>query len=54
MEKENEYFSDEGDEYPSEEENIYSNDGRERLLEDDELSPQEAAFMQGYEEALEI
>jgi len=32
-------------------ENIYSEDVRDRLLEDDELSPMEAAFMQGYDEA---
>ena len=32
-------------------ENIYSENVREQLLEDDELSPMEAAFMQGYDEA---
>ena len=32
-------------------ENIYSEEVRDRLLEDDELSPMEAAFMQGYDEA---
>jgi len=32
-------------------ENIYSEEDREQLLEDDELSPAEAAFMQGYDEA---
>jgi hypothetical protein len=32
-------------------ESIYSEDVRDQLLEDDELSPMEAAFMQGYEEA---
>ena len=30
---------------------IYSNDTREALLDDDELSPYEEAFMLGYEEA---
>ena len=30
---------------------IYSESVRDRLLEDDELSPEEAAFMEGYEEA---
>jgi len=32
-------------------ESIYSEDVRDQLLEDDELSPMEAAFMQGYDEA---
>jgi|TARA_Y100000310_G_scaffold345404_1_gene464580 hypothetical protein len=32
-------------------ESIYSKNVREQLLEDDELSPTEAAFMQGYDEA---
>lgn len=31
--------------------NIYSKDVRERLLDDDELSPVEEAFMSGYEDA---
>ena len=31
---------------------IYSRKVREELLEDDELSPIEEAFMQGYDEAL--
>ena len=39
------------DEEFSEEENIYSEESRESLLDDGELSPEEAAFMQGYEEA---
>ena len=30
---------------------IYSENVRDRLLEDDELSPEEAAFMEGYEGA---
>ena len=30
---------------------IYSEDVREELLENDELSPEEAGFMKGYEEA---
>jgi hypothetical protein len=33
------------------EENIYSEDARELELEDDEISPEEAGFMRGYEEA---
>lgn len=31
---------------------IYSKDARESMLEDDELSPMEEAFMNGYEEAV--
>ena len=33
------------------EENIYSEEARALLLEDGELSPEEEAFMRGYEEA---
>ena len=33
--------------------NIYSEDVRESLLDNDELSPAEEAFMRGYEEAIE-
>jgi hypothetical protein len=32
--------------------NVYNYEGREQLLEDDELSPAEEAFMRGYDEAL--
>ncbi len=39
------------EEYFEEDENIYSEDVRETLLADGELSPEEAAFMQGYDEA---
>ena len=43
--------------YIPEEENlgddsIYSENTRDQLLEDDELSPMEEAFMRGYDEAL--
>ena len=31
---------------------IYSKETRESMLDDDELSPMEAAFMSGYEEAV--
>lgn len=31
---------------------IYSKDVREALLDDDELTPSEEAFMQGYEDAV--
>lgn len=31
--------------------NIYAKDVRESLLDDDELSPMEEAFMNGYEDA---
>ena len=34
-----------------EEESIYSEAARELLLEDGELSPEEEAFMRGYDEA---
>ena len=33
------------------EEEIYDDDTREELVEDDELSPEEEAFMKGYDEA---
>ncbi|MEK6876840.1 MAG: hypothetical protein AABX63_05465 [Nanoarchaeota archaeon] len=36
----------------SEEDSIYSKATRDQLLEDDELSPMEEAFMRGYDEAL--
>jgi len=34
-----------------EKETVYDEEGREDQLEDDELSPEEAAFMEGYEGA---
>jgi hypothetical protein len=34
-----------------EDENVYSEDSRELLLEDGEISAEEEAFMRGYEEA---
>ena len=34
-----------------EDESVYSEDTREELLEDAEISPEEEAFMRGYEEA---
>lgn len=34
-----------------EDESIYSEDVREQLLDDDEISPEEAGFMKGYDEA---
>lgn len=34
-----------------EDDNIYSEHVRDQLLEDDELSPSEAGFMKGYDEA---
>tara|TARA_Y100000310_G_C20677877_1_gene814144 strand:+ start:1525 stop:1677 length:153 start_codon:yes stop_codon:yes gene_type:complete len=36
------------------EEGIYSSDERESLIEDDEISAEEEAFMRGWDEALEI
>lgn len=34
-------------------ETIYGSEGREGAIEDEEISPQEEAFMRGYEEAEE-
>lgn len=34
-------------------ENIYSEEGREKLVEEEELSSVEDAFMQGYESAMD-
>ena len=31
-------------------ESVYNNEGREELVEDDEISPEEEAFMAGYED----
>ncbi len=31
--------------------NVYSDKAREKLVEDDELTPVEAAFMEGYDDA---
>ncbi|MBW2978390.1 hypothetical protein KY331_06095 [Candidatus Woesearchaeota archaeon] len=36
----------------TEDESVYSEDAREELLEDSEISPEEEAFMRGYEEAV--
>jgi len=49
MEKEN--FKIEEIDINLDDESIYSEDVRERLLEDDEIDSMEAGFMQGYEEA---
>lgn len=43
IEKEIDYFLDD--------ESIYSEDVRDQLLDDDELTPSEAGFMKGYDEA---
>jgi hypothetical protein len=42
----------EEEEYFEEDENIYSESVRETLLADGEISPEEEAFMKGYEEAM--
>jgi len=34
-----------------EKETIYDEEGREEMMDDDELSPEEEGFMKGYEEA---
>ena len=44
------------DEFPEEapvEESIYDEGGREELVDSEEISPEEAAFMKGYDEASE-
>lgn len=38
---------------PEEDETIYSKEMRERLVEEDALASEEAAFMEGYEEGLD-
>ena len=35
------------------EENVYNDEAREDLVDNDELSPEEEAFMKGYDEASE-
>lgn len=45
------YYSDEEDIDIDDDINIYSRRVRESLLDDDELSPIEEAFMDGYEDA---
>ena len=41
------------DQYEEEnEDDFYTEENRRALVEDDELSPTEAGFMQGYEEAI--
>ena len=44
------------EEYEEEEkyESVYDDQGREALTENDEISPEEEAFMQGYDEAGEV
>ena len=37
-------------EFDESEENVYDEDSRERLVEDDALDAREAAFMRGYDE----
>lgn len=46
-----EFFVDEELDENLDDDSIYSQAVRDRLLEDDEMSPMEAAFMQGYDEA---
>ena len=42
-----EYAGSEG----KEEDNVYDEEGREELVDSEELSPEEAGFMKGYDEA---
>ena len=44
---------DEYNEEKKEEENVYDEESREELVESGEMSPEEAGFMKGYEEAEE-
>ncbi|MFC1648930.1 hypothetical protein ACFL1B_05725 [Nanoarchaeota archaeon] len=39
------------DKYDAEDKEVYDDEGREDLLKDDEISPEEQAFMAGYESA---
>lgn len=41
----------ETDDWHEDRDSIYNEEGREHLLEDGELSPEEEGFMHGYEEA---
>ena len=44
--------SDEGfEEKKTEDDSVYSEEAREQMVEDDELSPGEAGFMMGYDKA---
>ena len=49
MAKDEEYEGKEKGE--KEEDSVYNEEGREELVESDEVSPEEEAFMKGYEEA---
>jgi hypothetical protein len=40
------------EEFFAEDENIYSEESREMMLDDGELSPTEEAFMKGYDQAM--
>ena len=42
---------DENPEEKEQEETVYNEEGREELVESGEMSPEEAGFMQGYEQA---
>lgn len=41
------------EEFEDQEMNVYGDDARENLMKDDEISPEEEAFMKGYDEAEE-
>lgn len=49
MAKEDEYEGKEKEK--KDEDSVYDKEGREELIEGDEVSPEEEAFMKGYEEA---
>ena len=46
-----EFLMDEEIDEITEDDSIYSEDVRDQLLEDDEISPSELGFMNGYDEA---
>ena len=41
------------DEFEDHEQNVYGDEARDNLMRDDEISPEEEAFMKGYEETEE-
>lgn len=44
-------MSEEENKEEKEKESVYDEEGREELVEDGEISPEEAGFMKGYDEA---
>ncbi|MAE42821.1 hypothetical protein CMO93_03545 [Candidatus Woesearchaeota archaeon] len=44
-------MSEEENQEEKDKESVYDEEGREKLVEDGEMSPEEAGFMKGYDEA---